>query len=365
MEHCPIVSSMSSRLGHQGHWSRTDTTPDIGSRSRDRSRGGRVFAHGASTFAAFLLVLLLAVLPACAGDARGGEGRLNVVTTIGMITDIVERVGGDRVVVTGLMGPGVDPHLYKASAGDVRRLSSAEVIFYNGLHLEAAMAELLQQMDGRTRTRAVTDGVSPNRLLTPPEFEGQYDPHLWSDVTLWMSAVETVAETLAEVDPEGKEHYRENAAALLEELEELHEWVRERVEELPLARRVLVTAHDAFNYFGKAYGFEVEALQGLSTATEAGTGDVQRLARLITDREIPAIFIESSIPRRNVEAVQAAVRSRGGEVEIGGMLFSDALGDPGTEEGTYAGMIRHNVNTIVGALSSGVEPDRVAETEGG
>ncbi len=315
-----------------------------------------------AVFPALFPLLFLLPLSGCAGDVRGGEdGRLNIVTTIGMITDVAERVGGERVAVTGLMGPGIDPHLYKASAGDVRRLSSADLIFYNGLHLEAAMAEVLRQMDGRTRTRAVTDGVPVDRLLTPPEFEGQYDPHLWSDVALWMFVVDAVAETLSEIDPEGEEHYRRNAQEYLEELEELDAWVRGRVAEVPEERRVLVTAHDAFNYFATAHGFEVEALQGLSTATEAGTGDVQRLARLITEQAIPAIFIESSIPRRNVEAVQAAVRARGGQVEIGGMLFSDAMGDAGTDEGTYPGMIRHNVNTIVDALTRESASERVAD----
>jgi manganese/zinc/iron transport system substrate-binding protein len=305
-------------------------------------------------FATRLLGALAAfiLLTGCAGEERIDDGRLRVVTTTGMIADLAERVGGERVRVTGLMGPGVDPHLYKASAGDVRTLSSAELIFYNGLHLEAAMAEVLREMDGRIRTRAVTDAIPRDRLLTPPEFEGQYDPHVWFDVSLWMWAAERTAEALIETDPEGEGVYRENLSELLDELEELDRWIHSRVAELPEHRRVLVTAHDAFNYFGRAYGFQVEGLQGLSTVAEAGTGDVQRLARLITERGIPAIFVESSIPRRNVEAVQAAVRARGGRVEIGGMLFSDAMGDPGTEEGTYPGMIRHNVNTIVSALLS-------------
>jgi len=306
------------------------------------------------------ILATVAVMGCSVGESADDDGRLRVVTTVGMITDIVERVGGERVRVTGLMGPGVDPHLYKASAGDVRTLGTAELIFYNGLHLEAAMADVLRRMDGRTRTRAVTDAIPRDRLLTPPEFEGQYDPHVWSDVSLWMMAVETVAETLIEVDPDGESYYRENTTRLLEELAELDDWVREQVARVPEGRRILVTAHDAFNYFGKAYGFQVEALMGLSTVVEAGTGDVQRVARLVAEREVPAIFVESSIPRRNIEAVQAAVRSRGFQVEVGGMLFSDAMGDPGTDEGTYPGMIRHNVSTIVGALT----PEVLVEEDG-
>ena len=181
------------------------------------------------------------------------------------------------------MGPGIDPHLYKASAGDVRTLSSAQLIFYNGLHLEAAMGEVLEEMDGRVRAQAVTDGISPERLLSPPEFSGQFDPHIWFDVSLWMHAVETVAGTLAEVDPEGEFLYRENAAALTGELETLDSWVTERVREIPEELRVLITAHDAFNYFGEAYGFRVEGLLGLSTAAKAGIGDVNRLVSLVLE----------------------------------------------------------------------------------
>ncbi len=298
-----------------------------------------------------IAALLLGGLSACVSREAPEDSRIPVVATTSMITYVAERVGGERIRVSGLMGPGIDPHLYRASAGDVRRLSNAEVIFYNGLHLEAAMAEVLREMDGRTRTRAVAEVIPEEQLLRPPEFEGQFDPHVWSDVRLWMLAVEAVEETLSDHDPDGASQYRENAGLLLEELEELDDWVRGRVEELPEDRRVLVTAHDAFHYFGEAYGFQVRGLQGLSTVAEAGTADVRNLARYIVEAGVPAIFVESSIPRRNIEAVQAAVRSQGGQVAIGGTLFSDAMGDRGTPEGTYPGMIRHNVNTIVDALS--------------
>ncbi len=303
-------------------------------------------------------MILLAALVGCGEAVPGDEDeRLRVVATVGMITDIAERVGGDRVRVHGLMGPGVDPHLYKASAGDIRRLAGADLILYNGLHLEAAMADLLEQMDGRTRTRAVTADIDPARLLRPAEFEGAYDPHVWSDVSLWMVAVGTVVEVLSELDPEGEGDFRANADLLLEELEELDRWIQAQVARVPEHLRVLVTAHDAFNYFGRAYGFEVRGLQGLSTVAEAGAGDVQDLAGFIVRREIPALFVESSIPTRNVEAVQAAVRARGFEVAMGGTLFSDAMGDAGTPEGTYPGMIRHNVRTIVEALAPDVEEE--------
>jgi manganese/zinc/iron transport system substrate-binding protein len=278
------------------------------------------------------------------------DGRIRVVATTGMIGDMVERVGGERVWVQTMMGPGVDPHLYKASEGDVRRLFRAELIFFNGLHLEARMGEVLEHMEGRVRTMALATSVEPERLLSPPEFEGAYDPHLWFDVSLWARAVPSVRDALIAHDPAGAEAYRVNAARYEAELTALHEYVLAQALRVPPERRVLITAHDAFNYFGRAYGFEVRGLQGISTATEAGTADVQQLSAFIAERRIPAVFVEASIPRRTIEAVQAAVRARGFRVEIGGELFSDSLGDPAAGEGTYEGMVRHNIDTIVAAL---------------
>ena len=300
------------------------------------------------------LLLLIGGAAGCVREteARPVEGRkVRAVATIGMITDVVARVGGDRVEVVGLMGPGVDPHLYKARAGDVRRLDAADVIFYNGLHLEAAMGEVFDEMRGRTRTVAVTDSIPRERLLAPQGAYGTHDPHVWFDVRLWRATIPAIERALADLDPAGAPHYAENARRLEAELDSLDRWVRERVATLPRGMRVLVTAHDAFNYFGRAYGFEVRGLQGINTAAEAGTADVQELARFIADRRLPAVFVESSIPRRTVEAVQAAVRARGHEVRIGASLYSDAMGDAGTVEGTYPGMVRHNLNAIVGALA--------------
>ncbi len=303
----------------------------------------------------YILLCLIAIFIFIGCDPKGQPdtstaGKLRVVTTIGMITDIVKNVGGERVEVTGLMGPGVDPHLYKASAGDVQRLTSAQLIFYNGLHLESKMGDILAKMSGDTKTVAVTDAVDRSLLLMPPEFEGQYDPHLWFDVTLWMEAVGSVRDTLSEVDSDNTLMYYTNAERYLAKLAELHTYVKAQVEHVPAEQRVLITAHDAFNYFGKAYGFEVRGLQGISTATEAGIADVQKLATFIAERRIPAIFVESSVSSRSLEAVRAAVNSKGFEVKIGGELFSDAMGNEGTPEGTYIGMVRHNIDTIVTAL---------------
>jgi manganese/zinc/iron transport system substrate-binding protein len=302
-----------------------------------------------------LSIVLMALLAACgqpAGqpDTDLSQRKIRVVTTVGMITDIVRVVGGERVQVSGLMGPGVDPHLYKASEGNVILLAEADLIFYNGLHLEAKMAEVFEKMQGRVKTVAVTEGIDESLLLSPEDFEGAHDPHVWFDVTLWMKAVENVRDTLAEVDPGSAELYRANAENYLAELAELHEYVKAQAERVPAEQRVLITAHDAFNYFGRAYGFEVRGLQGISTATEAGAGDVKGLAELIVERKIRAIFVESSVPTRNIEAIQAAVKARRFEVSIGGELFSDAMGDWDTPEGTYVGMVRHNIDTIVNAL---------------
>jgi manganese/zinc/iron transport system substrate-binding protein len=306
---------------------------------------------------AWLVIICFAWLLSACGRVEAGrtpadlsQRPIQVVTTIGMITDIVKNVGGERVRVIGLMGPGVDPHLYKASEGDVTRLAEADVVFYGGLHLEAKMAEVFERMQGRVTTVAVTDKIDRALLLAPPEFEGAYDPHVWFDVRFWMQAVESVRDTLAQIDPANASRYESNTRAYLAELQALHEYVTARAASVPPEQRVLITAHDAFNYFGRAYGFEVRGLQGISTATEAGTADVQGLAAFIAERKIRAIFVESSVPQRTIEAVQAAVRARGFDVKIGGELFSDAMGNPGTPEGTYIGMVRHNIDTIVNAL---------------
>lgn len=316
-----------------------------------------------------MALLLLATLAggaaACGGSGSEGDddGRLRVVATTGMVADAARRVGGDRVSVEGLMGPGIDPHLYKASAGDMRALADADLVLYNGLHLEAAMGEVLEEMGERGRTAAVADSVPRDRLLESTAYSGNFDPHVWFDVALWAHAVDAVEAALAGADPAGASGYAERAEVLRDTLSALDDWVRSRVSELEPEERILVTAHDAFGYFGQAYGFEVHGLQGISTASEAGTGDVQRLVDFIVERRVPAIFVETSIPRRTLEAVQRAARDRGFPVEIGGSLFSDAMGDPGTPEGEYPGMVRHNVNTIVDALLA--QPPTTTTTRAG
>ncbi len=306
--------------------------------------------------AVFTLFIASVLLTGCA-KASGGAGddlagrKLRITTTVGMITDIVRNVGGERVDVTGLMAPGVDPHLYKPSVGDVFKLDSADVIFYGGLHLEGRMAELFEKMhDAGRRAVAVTDEIDPTLLRKPVEFEGAYDPHVWFDVVLWQYAVKRVSKELIALDPASRDRYERNTADYLGKLEALDASIHSEIASIPAKSRVLITAHDAFGYFGQRYGLEVRGIQGASTASEASANNVRELAQFITDRQIKAIFVESSVPHATIEAVRAAVRSRGWNVVIGGELFADAMGADGTPEGTYIGMVKHNVDTIVSAL---------------
>lgn len=294
------------------------------------------------------LALLLVAVPAAA--PLPAYGKVVAVATTGMIADAVRAVGGELVEVHGLMGPGVDPHLYKASQGDVRRMAAADVIFYNGLMLEGRLSDLLARMARQKPTVAVSEYVPQERLIEAAQFEGHYDPHIWFDLSLWKLAVERIRDGLIEVDPVNQQAYQQNAAAYMQELDRLDGYIRERLAEIPPAQRVLVTAHDAFGYFGLAYGIEVVGLQGISTDSEVGLRDIQNLVAFLVERGIKAVFVESSVPRRSLEAVVQGAAGRGHQVVIGGELYSDALGEPGTPAGSFVGMIRHNVDTIVAAL---------------
>ena len=299
------------------------------------------------------LMVGIAALPV-AGCADGGKGRstgpIRVTCTIGMIGDAARIIGGEHVAVTGLMGPGVDPHLYKASEGDIAKLGEADLILYNGLNLEGKMGDLLVRMSRTKATVAVTEAIPESLLREPPEFLGHYDPHVWFDVSMWRHAAGRVRDALSEADPAHRELFARNAAAYLDSIDALHAWVSQEMATVPRERRVLITAHDAFGYFGRAYDVEVVGLQGISTVAEFGVADVRRLVDLIAGRGIKAVFIESSVPRRSIDAVVEGCRGRGHPIEVGGTLFSDAMGAAGTPEGTYVGMIRANVRTIVEAL---------------
>ncbi|GAA2545858.1 metal ABC transporter solute-binding protein, Zn/Mn family [Pseudonocardia hydrocarbonoxydans] len=303
-------------------------------------------------------VVGLALLTGCtstaaSGDEPIGDRPVRVTTTTNFITDTVERIGGASVEVTGLMGPGVDPHLYRASAGDVQTLRDADVIFYGGLQLEGRMAELLDELAARQLTRAVTEEIPRAQLLAPaPGTDEEYDPHVWFDVELWKQVSRTIATTLSERDPARAADYAANLDAYLAELTELDAYVAQRMAQIPPERRLLVTSHDAFEYFGRRYGLEVAGIQGISTAAEATTADVERVAELISARGVPAVFVESSVPRQTIDALIAAAAQRGATVTVGGELYTDAAGSPGTPEGTYVGMLRANADLIADGLGS-------------
>lgn len=301
----------------------------------------------------FFVITAILFLSACVRESGfdHDSGTIDVVTTTGMIADAVRNVGGDYVSVVSLMGTGVDPHLYKASVGDVTRLSEAEVIFFNGLHLEGKMSSVLDNMTrSGWRTVAVTETIDRSILRSPPEFEGHYDPHVWFDVTLWLQTLDPIVATLSEIKPEHADYFRARGEVYRKKLEELNRFCRSKLAEVPPERRIMITAHDAFGYFGRAYGIKVFGLQGINTTSEYGLRDVQRLADMIIGEKIKAVFVESSVPRRSIEAVVEGCKARGYEVEIGGELFSDSMGKAGTPEGNYIGMVRHNVNTIAEAL---------------
>ena len=299
-----------------------------------------------------LLILFALTLVACSptGDTPEDDGKLKVVATIGQVTDAARIVGGDHVSVQGLMGPGVDPHLYTATESDVSKLDEADIIFYNGLFLEAQMEDVLEQLGERKTAVPIAENIPASKLLASVDYADEHDPHVWFSVELWIMAVEAIRDTYVNADPDNSADYQANANSYIAELNDLHNYTTAQAASVPEQQRVLITAHDAFSYFGRDYGFEVMGLQGISTESEASTADVQELANFIVENQIPAIFIESSVPVRTVEAVQAAVADQGFNVAIGGELFSDAMGDEGTPEGTYLGMVRHNIDTIAGAL---------------
>jgi manganese/zinc/iron transport system substrate-binding protein len=297
-----------------------------------------------------LIAIALTLVLSCKNETQD-NGKLNIVSTTSMITDLVENIGGDLININGLMGSGVDPHLYKASEGDVTKLVNADVIFYNGLHLEGKLVEVFEKMGSKTKTPiALAEEIDKTTLIGSDYFASNYDPHVWFNIDYFKLFAKKITQVLSEKDPKNALNYLENEKQYLAKLEALQTTVNATIETLPKEKRILVTAHDAFNYFGKNYGFEVVGLQGLSTATEAGVKDVQKLAAFIIEKNVKAIFVESSVPKRTIEALQAAVKSKGHNVVIGGTLYSDALGNAGTVEGTYVGMFEYNVNTIVNAL---------------
>ncbi|PAQ15394.1 manganese transporter [Bacillaceae bacterium SAOS 7] len=302
----------------------------------------------------FTLILAM-MLTACSssnseGTAKEEKDQLVVTTTIAQIADIVKNVGGEHVQVESLMGPGTDPHLYKATQGDIEKLSKADIIFYNGLHLEGKMNDIFEKMREKKPTYAVAENIPDEKLKADSQDKTVVDPHVWFDASLWKDAVEQVEAGLVKADPDHKEVYEKNADQYMAMLDELHAYGKEQMQTIPEESRVLVTAHDAFGYFGSAYGLEVLGLQGLSTDSEYGLKDVQSLVDILVQKKIKAVFIESSISDRSINAVVEGAKKKGHTVEIGGELFSDAMGEEGTPEGTYEGMFKHNIDTVVSSL---------------
>ena len=330
---------------------RRDRPPNPG--GKDVVDGTRRWVLGAAAASATMLGALgRAAPPAAAAEP------MTAVATTGMIADLVRNVAGDRAKVTQLMGEGVDPHLYKATRSDIAAMLNANVTFYNGLLLEGKMSDAFVRVATSGKpVFAVTELIDEGSLLEPDAFAGHYDPHVWMDPRTWSKAVDVVRDKLAQRDPAGAEIYRANAGRATDEIAELDAYAERVLTSVPQERRVLVTAHDAFNYFGRRYRFEVLGIQGISTESEAGLKKIEELVATLVERRIPAVFVESTIPDRSVKALVAGAKARGHDVTIGGELYSDAMGAPGTYEGTYVGMIDHNVTLIARALG-GQTPER-------
>lgn len=292
--------------------------------------------------------MLIAAL--IAGASVSYAKPLNVVATTSMIADAARQVAGDRAEVTALMGPGVDPHSYRQTRSDIAAMARADLVLWHGLYLEAQLEEFFIDLEKRRNVVAVGEAIARDKLLSHAEYKGRFDPHVWMDPKLWETVVYAVRDALIKTDPEGEATYRANADAHVAEIEKLITYMTSVIATVPKNSRVLLTAHDAFSYFGRGYDFEVLGIQGISTESEAGLRRVEELVNIIVERKISAVFVESSVPERNVRALIEGAGARGQDVVIGGTLYSDAMGEPGTYEGTYIGMIDHNATLITRAL---------------
>lgn len=304
------------------------------------------------------LVALLVTALLTAGCNPGvtppaADSPLKVVATTGMVADLVRAVGGSRVSVTALMGPGVDPHLYKPTRNDMQLLLDADLVFYNGLHLEGRMTETFEQLQRPGKpVVALSSGLDQASLRHPPETPDAHDPHVWMDATLWSQGIDSVAQALAERAPQFTIEFRERAEAHRQELTALDARVRAIISEIPESQRLLVTSHDAFGYFGRAYGLEVHSVLGVTTDSEAAVSDINQLVDLVVQRKLPAVFIESSVNQKSLQALVEGAASRGVQVQLSGPLYSDALGPAESSAATYGGMMETNARTIAAALST-------------
>ncbi len=299
---------------------------------------------------AVYLIIIILFFGACQPKENVRNGKLNVVTTTGMIYDAVINIAGDLVDAQALMGPGVDPHLYKATQGDLKKLQEADLIFYNGLHLEGKMGEIFEKLSRIKAVKAISSDIDVTRLRASEIYSNTFDPHIWFDVSLWKKAVKHVHKNLVLIDSTNKSYYDQNAMQYLTSLDSLHQSINQSIASIPESQRILITAHDAFGYFGDAYDIDVKGLQGISTLSEPGLKDVADLVNLIVDYKIKAVFIETSVSKKAINAVVEGCIQKGHDVEIGGSLYSDAMGPFGQFEGTYIGMVHTNVQTIVNAL---------------
>ena len=298
-----------------------------------------------------VIIAIITTLLSCdSGQVTATHKKLNIVATTGMIADAAKNIVGDSAEVISLMGPGVDPHLYKVTQSDIKKLMNADVIIYNGLHLEGKRGEILEQMSERKPVIAVSDGLTKEQLRATSEFQGNYDPHIWFSVQLWTDVVQFISKGLVDIDKGNASYYEANTIQHVEDLKSLHSWTQEQINIISEQQRVLITAHDAFGYFGREYGMEVKGLQGLSTAAEYGLKDVTNLVDFISENKIKSVFVESSVSDRSIKAVIEGCKHKNHNVVIGGTLYSDAMGAANTPEGTYIGMVKYNVTTIVEAL---------------
>ncbi len=295
----------------------------------------------------FLFIVLIA---GCSPTEKNNSGKLQVVTTTGMLYDAVINIAKDKVAAQALMGPGVDPHLYKATQGDLSKLNQADLIIYNGLLLEGKMGDILQKLGRVKSVYAAAENIPQNQLLSSVQYENAYDPHIWFDVNMWKGAVGRISEVLQKVDSTNAEFYASNTTKYLKRLDSLHAYVDSTIATIPKQQRILVTAHDAFRYFGRAYNIRVEGLQGISTVSDFGLRDIAQITDLIIENKVKAIFVETSVSDRAIKAVMQGCNERGHNVTIGGYLYSDAMGEFGTPEGTYVGMVERNVQTITESL---------------
>ncbi|WP_417395732.1 metal ABC transporter solute-binding protein, Zn/Mn family [Gimesia chilikensis] len=280
-----------------------------------------------------------------------------VAATVGMVADLVKNVGQEYVDVKQIMGTGVDPHMHKASRDDVVAIMNADVVFYSGLMLEGKMTDTLIKVSRNKPVYAVTELINEKTLLEPDDFNGHYDPHVWMDASAWSQCVDAVKDALSQYDPQHADVYKKNAATYKQKLEQLHKYGLETLKSIPEDSRTVITSHDAFNYFGRAYGLDVQGVQGISTESEAGLKRINELVDLLVKKKIKAVFVESSVSKKNITALIEGARAQGHQIEIGGELFSDAMGEPGTYEGTYLGMLDHNITTVARALG-GTAPEK-------